>query len=162
MVSKLKTVTYQQANSVDDFKQAKALFEEYIHSIKIDLDFQGIDKELAQLALKYPASQGGIILAYNMQHEAIGCVALHALAPDIAEVKRLYVKPAYRQLAIGKALMDLVIALAQRHAYTRLRLDSLLRFKSAIALYKQYHFYEISPYNDNPIEDVIYLEKRIN
>ena len=92
-----------QAAAPDDVRAAHELFLEYAAWIKTDLCFQGFDEELATLPGKYAPPQGRLLLA-GAEGELAGCIALRPLAPGIGEVKRLYVRPAYRGRGIAKKL----------------------------------------------------------
>ena len=136
----------------------RELFLEYANSLGFSLCFQGFDQELAGLPGKYAPPQGRLLLA-EFSGKPAGCVALHPLQPDIAEMKRLYVRPEFRGKGVGVALTNAILREAKKIGYQRLRLDTIQPLMSdAIAMYRRFGFYEIAPYRPNPIAGTLYME----
>jgi putative acetyltransferase len=136
----------------------RELFLEYANSLGFSLCFQGFDQELARLPGKYAPPQGRLLLA-ELSGKPAGCVALHPLQPEIAEMKRLYVRPEFRGKGVGIALMNAILREAKQIGYQRLRLDTIQPLMSdAIAMYRRFGFYEIAPYRPNPIAGTLYME----
>lgn len=145
------------ALAVDGLLKARCLFEEYAASIGIDLCFQGFDDELATLPGSYAPPDGRLLLALY-EDELAGCVALRKLDKDTCEMKRLYVRPAFRKLGVGRELAHHIIREATSARYRRMRLDSLPSMTSALQLYRELGFREIAPYRDNPVAGAVFLE----
>lgn len=141
----------------EDRAIVETLFREYQQGLSVSLDFQSFDEEVALLPGKYAPPGGGILLA-RMKGEAAGSVAWYRLAPEIAEIKRLYVRPAFRGVGLGKALLERVIGNVRAAGYRKLYLDSLHRLAEARKLYESFDFRDIPPYNVNPEPDVYYME----
>ena len=141
----------------DDYKEAAELFIEYAACLNIDLSFQHFDDELKELKSMYAAPNGGIILCKN-EDRFVACVALRKIDAETAELKRMFVKPAFQQRGIGIILLQKAIELAQKLNYKRMRLDTLSHMVSAINLYKQNGFYEIPAYYNNPNSGAVYFE----
>ena len=137
------------------------LFREYEKELDEDICFQSFEEELKDPLIKYAPPTGDLLLAY-WDHEAAGCIALTKLKDNRAcEMKRLYVKPAFRNNKIGRILIEKLIASAKSKGYTKMRLDSLFKLESAIRLYQDFGFENISAYYDNPLEGVVYMEKEL-
>ncbi len=148
----------QQASSAEQIAQARELFLEYAQSLGFSLCFQDFDKELAELPGDYVPSNGRLLLA-EYEGQLAGCVALHKLEDAICEMKRLYIRPQFRGLKIGRALAESIIAQARGVGYRRMRLDTVAPLMSnAVSLYRQLGFQEIAPYRTNPIEGALYME----
>jgi ribosomal protein S18 acetylase RimI-like enzyme len=145
------------AKSPNEIAHARILFREYAASLNVDLCFQSFEEELANLPGKYAPPEGQLILAWAGETVA-GCVALRKLEPAVCEMKRLYVRPAYRGSGLGRRLADAVIAESRGIGYRRMRLDTLESLASALNLYRSLGFHRIQPYTANPCADVVYLE----
>ena len=147
-----------QANADEDIQKARGLFEEYASNLDISLCFQNFDRELKNLPGHYAPPDGRLLLAAE-DNQLAGCIALRKLEPGVCEMKRLFVRPAYRGKGLGRVLVDSVIREAQKLGYTRMRLDTLPgRMDQAIALYRSLGFVEIGPYCDNPVEGAKFME----
>jgi len=146
-----------QAHSQEELRQVKLLFSEYASSLDFDLSFQNFDNELANLPGEYSLPSGAILLAYY-EGSAAGCVAMRRLAEDVCEMKRLYVRPAFRGKKIGKALSVAIIDEARKRGYSRMRLDTVPSMKEAIQLYRSLGFKGTYPYRYNPRAGAMFLE----
>jgi len=141
----------------DKLEEIRSLFNEYAASLEISLDFQDFDDEFATLPGRYAPPEGCLLLALWKQRTA-GCVALRKSGEEICEMKRLYVRPHFRGLKIGRALSEALIQKARDKGYTRMRLDTLSSMNAARALYVSLGFHEIAPYYHNPAEDPVFME----
>jgi len=147
-----------QAASFEQVELARELFLEYADSLGFSLSFQHFDEELKNLPGAYAPPSGRLLLAHH-QGQAAGCVALRPLDRQICEMKRLYVRPAYRGKGVGRILVDRVITEARGIGYERMRLDTIeSSMQDAIALYRRRGFREIAPYRSSPIAGALYLE----
>jgi GNAT superfamily N-acetyltransferase len=147
-----------QANTQEDIENARALFEEYAAGLGISLCFQNFDRELANLPGDYAPPDGRLLLAKEGDQFA-GCIAMRKLKPGVCEMKRLFLRPAYRGKGLGRVLVESIIEEARRLGYTHMRLDTLPgRMDQAIALYQSIGFVEIGPYYENPVEDAKFMQ----
>lgn len=150
-------ITIEPVETPEQVATVRTLFQEYAASVGFDLGFQQFDDELAALPGDYAPPAGRLLLAAEGE-QAAGCVALHALGDNVAEMKRLYIRPAFRGRGVGRMLAAAVIAEAQRIGYRALRLDTVPTMQAAIGLYESLGFRPIAPYRYNPIVGTIYLE----
>ena len=139
-----------------DIAIVRELFLEYARSLGVDLAFQDFERELATLPGDYDP-----ILVAHWNSEVAGCVALHALDSGVCEMKRLYVRPAFRGHAIGRTLAERVMAVAREKGFVRMRLDTLPMMGEAQKLYRSLGFNEIPPYRFNPIQGSKFMEARL-
>lgn len=140
-----------------DLEVARALFREYAAALSFSLCFQGFDAELAGLPGDYAPPRGRLLIA-SVDGAPAGCVALHPFGAG-CEMKRLYVRPAFRGHGVGHSLAARVIAEARALGYPRMLLDTIAdEMAAAVALYRALGFREISPYRDNPIPGALYME----
>ncbi len=148
------------ATTTGDIADTAALFREYAASLAVDLGFQKFDQELAALPGDYAEPAGTLLLA-RVGCDPAGCVGVRPVEPRICEMKRLYVRPAFRGLGLGAALAHSAIAAARGRGYERMRLDTLPSMTDARRLYAELGFREIPPYRFNPVEGTSFLELTI-
>jgi GNAT superfamily N-acetyltransferase len=147
----------KQAITKDLIEKTREIFNEYSDYLGIDLSFQRFDEELRSLPEIYAPPEGYILLAYYKKN-LVGCVGLKKYQDEICEMKRLYVRPKYRNKKIGLKLCKAIIRKAKETGYKSMRLDTLPFMKEAMTLYSKLGFKEIAPYRFNPIEDAKFYE----
>jgi len=147
-------------NTEPEYAAASALFKEYAEWLNIDLSFQNFEEELLQLKEMYSEPNGAIFLLQQTE-DFIGCVAIRKKENDIAELKRMYIKPTTRKNGGGTLLLEKALAAASQLGYKRIRLDTLANMTPAINLYKKHGFYEIAPYYFNPEENAVFFEREL-
>ena len=139
----------------------RTIFREYAASLNIDLCFQNFDAELATLPGDYAAPTGHLLLAL-VDGALAGCGALRALADvdyaNACEMKRLFVRPAFRKFGLGRILAQALLDEARRVGYSAMLLDTLDDMEAARELYASLGFEEIPPYYFNPIAGAHYLK----
>ena len=145
----------------EDLQQIRLLFKEYAASLEFDLGFQNFEEELANLPGGYAPPKGSLLLAF-WDDQVAGCVALRELDREGCEMKRLYVRPQFRSLGIGKFLTGKIIEEAKRIGYACMRLDTVPSMERARALYDSLGFRRIPPYRHNPIAGAAFLELQLN
>ncbi len=107
---------------------------------------------------KYSEPNGTILLVWEGQGIA-GGVALRPLENKICEMKRLFVREQWRGNGLGEKLVKEIIRFAVTAGYLKIRLDTETRLEKAIELYQKFKFVTIEKYNDNPLENIIYMER---
>ncbi|MFC4622142.1 GNAT family N-acetyltransferase [Comamonas nitrativorans] len=143
---------------------AGELFQEYAVDLDIDLGFQGFDEEVATLPGDYAPPRGALLLAW-VDGSPAGCCALRPLDtsdyPNAAEMKRLYVRKAFRGFGLGRHLAEATLDTARQAGYASVLLDTLDDMEAARALYAELGFEEIPPYYHNPVIGAHYLKTDI-
>jgi len=151
-------ITIRSLDGPADAAVTRLLFAEYAASLDVDLGFQDFETELASLPGAYVSPAGALLLA-EQERQVVGCVALRPLEPPlVAELKRLYVRPAGRGQGAGAALTNAILAWAREAGYERVRLDTLPSMGQAQALYRQLGFREIPAYRHNPVPGSMFME----
>ncbi|MBC8769805.1 GNAT family N-acetyltransferase [Arenibacter sp. BSSL-BM3] len=145
------------AQTTTQYLEAKELILEYVAWLGIDLSFQNFDQEMKGLPEMYNPKDGGLFIAY-INEEAVGIAGLRRFNAEDCEVKRMYVKPNGRGLGIGQLLLKQCLDTARKLQYKSVKLDTADFMKSAIKLYTDHGFVEISAYRHNPHESAKYFE----
>jgi putative acetyltransferase len=154
-------LSIREASPGPDLTVVRQLFQEYADSLGFSLCFQGFSEELAALPGMYAPPSGRLLLGYR-GGEPAGCAALRPSGSGVCEMKRLYVRPAYRASGLGRLLVERIIWGARQAGYKRMRLDSLPSMHAAIQLYRRLGFQEIAPYTTNPVEGAVFLELQLD
>ncbi len=149
--------TIIDASSPAQLDAARTLFREYQRAIGVDLCFQGFERELRELPGAYAPPEGRLLLAVE-GGEPVACGALRPIAPSIAELKRMWVRPAFRGRKLGRAIAEALVDAARARGYRSVRLDTLATMQEARALYRSLGFHEIPAYYPNPLPGVLYME----
>lgn len=144
-----------------DLEAVRGIFLEYASTLSVDLDFQGFESELVNLPGDYAPPRGALLLAW-VDGTVAGCCALRPMDssdyPNAAEMKRLFVRKAFRGFGLGRQLTEAVLDEARRAGYSSVLLDTLDDMEAARALYEDLGFVEIPPYYHNPHAGAHYLK----
>ncbi|KQX35078.1 GNAT family N-acetyltransferase [Variovorax sp. Root434] len=182
-LSDMPAVVLLTPEEAHEIEATRAIFRDYAASLDIDLGFQDFDSELAQLPGEYAEPRGLLLLALvdpaNVKEDAgreaptlrradgtlahvAGCCALRPLDSadyaNAAEMKRLYVRPGFRGLGLGRQLAEAILDAARSAGYGCVLLDTLDEMESARALYEDLGFAEVPPYYHNPVAGAHYLK----
>lgn len=146
------------ADGQGDMDVARMLFGEYIAGLGVDLDFQDVGSELADLPGRYAQPEGVILVARNPEGEPVGCVALRPMAElGSCEIKRLYVREAARGQELGRRLAEAVLDHARQAGHRRVKLDTLATMSTARKLYISLGFERTDAYYANPLPGTDYM-----
>ena len=111
-----------------DLDATRQIFREYADGLDVDLCFQDFESELAALPGDYAEPRGALRLAM-VESKLAGCCALRPIEnadyPDACEMKRLYVRPSFRGLGLGRTLAESVMDAGRVAGYRHLLLDTL-------------------------------------
>ena len=155
------SICIESALSPGQLADIRSLFVDYQAYLGIDLCFLGFQEELDSLPGQYVAPAGGLLLA-TVDGTAAGCCAFRPLVtsdhPNACEMKRLFVRPAFRGFGLGRLLVDAILTQARLSAYSNMLLDTLSDMEAARALYQEAGFVEVAPYYHNPLPGAHYLK----
>ena len=149
-----------RAATAADIPTVRALFAEYAAGIGVDLCFQKFDEELAGLPGSYAPPTGRLIVAWDGE-TAAGCIALRRLDEGRCELKRLYVRPAFRGRGLGRLLASRALEEAAAAGYAAAYLDTLPSMTEAAALYRVLGFAPTEPYRHNPVPGALFFAKTL-
>jgi ribosomal protein S18 acetylase RimI-like enzyme len=139
----------------------RAIFREYAEQLGVDLCFQGFEEELAGLPGDYAEPHGALLLA-TVDGALAGCGAFRPLPdvdyPNACEMKRLYVRKAFRRFGLGRLLARQLMDRAIEAGFSTMLLDTLDDMEAARNLYETLGFEEIPPYYFNPVPGAHYLK----
>jgi putative acetyltransferase len=159
--AELPVIDLVTPRSDDELQATRAIFREYADTLGVDLCFQGFEQELADLPSDYAAPRGALLLAL-VDGAIAGCCALRPLDssdyPNVAEMKRLYVRKPFRGFGLGRLLVEATLDAARAAGYGSVLLDTLDDMEAARALYQDLGFEPIEPYYHNPIAGAHYLK----
>ena len=145
----------------EEMDAVRQIFQEYADSLNIDLEFQGFETEIAELPGEYAEPRGQILLA-QVDGVIAGCCALRPLDdcdyPNAAEMKRLYVRQAFRGFGLGRQLAEAMLDAARQAGYDYVLLDTMDDMEAARVLYVDLGFEPIEPYYHNPLPGAHYLK----
>lgn len=142
--------------AAENLDRVRKLFQEYADSLAFGLGFQNFEEELSDLPGEYSRPAGRIFLAL-WNDEPAACAALRAFGQGDCEMKRMYVRPAFRGKGLGRVLAQRLVADARAAGYDRMLLDTHPSMREAIALYRSLGFVEIGAYRYNPVEGAVYM-----
>ena len=149
-----------QPESAAEWDQVRELFREYWDSFGFSPCFQGFETEVAGLPGAYAPPGGALVLAL-VEGQAAGCAALRRFDAQRCEAKRLYVRPRFRGLGMGRALLDWVIAEARTIGYREMVGDTIPQMAVALAMYDRAGFERTGPYAEAPTPGAIYLRLKL-
>jgi putative acetyltransferase len=138
-----------------DLEHIKKMFRQYFTWItddnKINMSYQGIETELDSLPGKFSPPEGCLLIA-EVDDNPIGCVALRSFEPGTCEMKRLFVKAAFRSKGVGMALAKRIITEAKKRGYHKMLLDTGDFMVAAQKLYSSLGFKTTNQYYEVPEE----------
>jgi GNAT superfamily N-acetyltransferase len=145
-----------QAETTSDYALGRGLFEEYAKALGVDLCFQDFSAELDRLPVMYGPPAGMLLMAH-LGSDTAGCVGLRRFRDEVCEMKRLYVRPAFRSRHLGRRLAEEAVRRAREMGYSTMVLDTLLSMAAAHKLYASMGFTPSSAYYPNPLPGVKYF-----
>jgi ribosomal protein S18 acetylase RimI-like enzyme len=99
-------------------------------------------------------TEGVALFVVRVDGAAAGCGGIKLFGTEFGELKRMYVRPAFRGRGIGTLLVDRLAEHARSQGITTLRLETGIHQREAIALYERLGFNQIQPfghYSNDPV-----------
>ncbi|MGA2903304.1 MAG: GNAT family N-acetyltransferase [Candidatus Korobacteraceae bacterium] len=151
-----------EATSAEQIEQVRNLFGEYRAQLSVEYCFRSFDAEIAGLPGVYAPPQGTLLLA-TVIGQPVGCVGLRPFPREgTCEMKRLYVRPAFRGGKLGKTLVERLLREARRLGYSSMRLDSHPpTMHAAVEMYRRLGFREVGPDPLEQMEGLVYMELQL-
>lgn len=153
-------ITLITPDDAEAWSATREILRDYSASLQVDLCFQDFEAELASLPGQY-AAPGGIMLLALVDGAVAGCGGFRNLPevdyPNACEMKRLFVRPAFRRFGLGRLLAQALIDRATQAGYSSMLLDTLDDMEAARGLYESLGFEAVPPYYFNPIPGAHYL-----
>ncbi len=146
-----------QAKTVEDWADVERLVRAYLAELPFEIDFQDVDRELAELPTEYGLPSGAALLVRDDDDGAVGVVGVRRFDDLDGELKRMYLDPTGRGTGLGRALAEVAVTAARALGYRRLLLDTVAWMTPAIAVYESLGFEEIEPYRHNPLAGARYF-----
>lgn len=166
-------VKIYQVGTNEHRDSVRQLFWEYLHwantkineefGFKFDIETM-LEEDMQNLEKFFPP--GGRLLLAESDGQLAGIACLRKIKDGICEVKRMYVRDAFRGRGIGRMLLDELIEAAKDSGYPRVRLDSARFMLAAHSLYLSSGFQEIDPYPESEIPEQfqpnwIFMERQL-
>jgi len=157
----MRIVSVPAAGEPELLAIARTLMGEYGAMPHIDGRWTTVDADIAKLPAPYVAPLGALLVALDGD-EPLACGALAPLEPPtIAEIKRVYVRPAGRGRGVGEAMTRALMAAATEAGYARVRLDTAPELHAAVALYERLGFQRIAPYHEAADRPYLFFERTL-
>jgi len=146
--------------STDDpttLSAARRLMRSHYHAGSNMHDAAEVERIVAALPAPYVIPSGTLWVAWRATDE-LGCAAIQEIAPRVAEIKRMYVRPEVRGFGVGKFLTEHALACARVRGYRKIRLGTLVTAHAAQKLYESYGFRRIKPYREGEFGGTLFYE----
>ncbi len=148
--------------SAQDEVLTREILLEYATTLTLDALQTELVQEAAHLPGDYAAPRGTLLLAW-VDDLLAGCCGMRPLDDSdhmgAVEMRRLFVRPAFRGLGLGKHLAEAALDFARQQGYSCILLDTLDRQEVARQLYEDLDFYEIDPFYNSPLAGAHYLKR---
>lgn len=152
------TLTLEPINRDDP--EVRTLYADFIREadgpLVYDREEAGIDLD-EEIAAGPPADlapPNGVLLLARVDGEPAGLGGVRHLDTEVAEVKSMYVAPAYRGTGLGRRILARLDEIALEHGCHAVRLDTSDYLTPAVGLYRSAGYEEVPAYNENPKADL--------
>ncbi|HET9593105.1 MAG TPA: GNAT family N-acetyltransferase [Solirubrobacterales bacterium] len=143
-----------------DDPEVQRLYADFVREADGPLvyDREGAGVDLEEEIAKGPPPDlvppNGVLLLARADGEAAGLGGVRYLNTEIAEVKSMYVAPAFRGSGLGRQILARLDEIALEHGCRAVRLDTSDYLTPAVGLYRAAGYREVPAYNENPKADL--------
>jgi GNAT superfamily N-acetyltransferase len=143
-----------------DDPQVQALYADFVREadgpLVYDREEAGVDldEEIAAGPPAELAPPNGVLLLARVNGEPAGLGGIRYLDTEAAEVKSMYVAPAFRGSGLGRHILARLDEIALEHGCHAVRLDTSDYLTPAVGLYRSAGYREVPAYNENPKADL--------
>jgi len=98
--------------------------------------------------------EGVAFFVIRCDGQPAGCGGVQFYGVEYGEIKRMYVRPAFRGRGLGKQMLEYLAAYARAQGVSLLRMETGIHQREAISLYERMGFARITPfgsYRDDPL-----------
>jgi carbonic anhydrase len=145
-----RSIQIREVSLPADAARLKAVIREYVAWLDMDLSYRGFEAEMADFEAIYTLPSGTFFLA-ECGSEAAGCAGLLRHDAEVAELKRVFVRPPFRGFNLGERLVRAVVQRARALGLRRLILDAVPQTTQAQRLYERMGFLETGPFYEGAV-----------
>lgn len=103
----------------------------------------------------------GVFYLIRMDSQLAGMGGLRCVGPDVAEIKRIYIRPEFRGMKLGDHMMHRLLEDAKRFGYPRVCLESGPFMQSAHRLYERNGFTDCAIYEGVEVPEMFHNRWRV-
>jgi carbonic anhydrase len=146
------------ASTQQHLDQVRTLMLSYVAYLRShQLEPKRLEKEMGELPGVYGPPEGLLLMA-TWSDETVACGGIRRLEEGVCEIKRLYLRPAYRGKGIGRALAGSLIEGARSLGYRKIVLVTLPFMREAVSLYRSLGFRDCGAFRETGAEGALFME----
>jgi GNAT superfamily N-acetyltransferase len=160
-----RPLTVTTATATDVSEVVDPLFREYGEWVagrlgqEVGITFTDTDlaRHHAAFRAEHPRLRGsrGRLLVARLGGDPVGVGTLKPVDEPTAEIKRMYVRPAARELGVGRAILAQLLQDARAEGYATVRLETLRFMTVAQAMYRSFGFVEVSGFEGSEAANTV-------
>lgn len=156
----VKSVTFDLEPIDRDDPEVRRLYADFVREadgpLVYDREEAGVDleEEIAKGPPQDLVPPNGLLLLARGDGKPAGLGGVRYLDTEIAEVKSMYVAPAFRGTGLGRQILARLDQIALERGCRAVRLDTSDYLTPAVGLYRSAGYEEVPAYNENPKADL--------
>ena len=128
--------------TVADAAAIRSIVGETLAEFGFPVESSGTDADLADIPRSYQSRGGAFRVIEDDGGVIVGCGGIYPVEDGVAELRKMYFRPAIRGQGLGRRLLDDLLAEARRREFDRIELETASNLMAAIALYERAGFVE--------------------